>query len=161
MPGKDAMIRAVLVGAGSAIGKEIAKRIAVMDGIELAGAVERKGHPLAGRDIGEVIGLGPMNVFIEEKPGCIGDADVVLYFAPREALLDYVRLARENNVSIVIGTRGMSPGELERVRLHAARTRCVLVPHLGLDDLSIREAIRAAKWVVGRRNGLYDMQDIV
>jgi len=159
--GGGLMIRAVLAGAGGAVGKEIVKRIAVTEGIKLAGAIERQGHPLAGRDIGDAAGIGPMHIFITETTSGFGDADVVLCFTPGGALVDYLRLASANNVSIVIGTCGLSSGELDLIRMHSEKTRCVLVPCLGPTDFSISQAIRAAKWVVGRSNGLYDMQDII
>ena len=55
---EGAMIRAIVTGAGGRMGGRIVTLIAETDGIELAGAVERKGHPLIGKDVGEGLGLG-------------------------------------------------------------------------------------------------------
>ncbi len=50
------MVKVILAGAGGKMGGRIATFIASTDGIEIAGAFERKGHPFVGRDIGRVPG---------------------------------------------------------------------------------------------------------
>ena len=47
------MIKAIVTGAGGRMGGRIISLITETDGIELVGAVEQKGHPLIGKDIGE------------------------------------------------------------------------------------------------------------
>ena len=52
------MVRAIVTGAGGRMGGRIVSLIGETEGIELAAAVERKGHPLVGKDVGEGLGLG-------------------------------------------------------------------------------------------------------
>ncbi len=155
------MIKAVLIGTGEPISKRIADLIFLMDDIKLIGAVERPGHPSIGRDIGTDTDTGETGVFITDSLlPLIREADVILYFAPHDLMLDYVRIAAENNVPIVIGTRGFTAEELRRISCLSKKTKCVLVPNVSINDNSVKGAIRAAKWVIRQANGLYDMQDV-
>lgn len=155
------MVRAVVTGAGRLMGAIILRHIFNAEGIELAAAVERKGHPLVGTDIGEVIGMEETGFIISsDLTATRRDADVIIDFIPHETRMDYLRISAERNIPIVIGTGGLDSAELALVSQASDRTRCVLVPQMGFDDIFAWAAIRAAKWVVHQKNGLYDMQDI-
>jgi 4-hydroxy-tetrahydrodipicolinate reductase len=155
------MIRAVVTGAGRLMGAIIMRHIYNSDGIEIAAAMEREGHPLIGTDIGEVIGLEDTGHIITDLFTMTHrDADVIIDFIPHETNLKYLRISAERNIPIVIGTSGLNPSELALISEASARTRCILAPHMGYDDIFAWAAIRAAKWIVHQKNGLYDLQDI-
>ncbi len=155
------MINAVLIGAGEAIGSRIMDLTLNMDDIRLVGAVEREGHPLVGKDIGEIMNLGATGILVSDNlMSVIGNADVILHFASHDMILAHSRIAAENNIPIVIGTKGFTQDELESIRSLAKKTKCVLVPKVSLNDNFVRSAVRAAKWIVRQTNGLYDLQDV-
>ncbi len=155
------MIRAVVTGAGRLMGALIMRHICNTDGIEIAGAMEREGHPLMGTDIGEVIGMDKTGHVISDIFTMTRrEADVIIDFIPHETNLKYLRIAAESNIPIVIGTGGLNESELAAVSEASTRTRCILAPHIGYDDIFAWSAIRAAKWIVYQKNGLYDLQDI-
>src|SRR5690606_28694186 len=52
----------VVVGAGGRMGQNLIRTICEMDGVELAGAVERAGSAVLGRDAGELAGLGTLGI---------------------------------------------------------------------------------------------------
>jgi 4-hydroxy-tetrahydrodipicolinate reductase len=58
-------IKAIVVGAAGKMGSRIIHIIKETSGIELYRAVERSDHPLLGKDIGEIIGLGTMGIPLE------------------------------------------------------------------------------------------------
>lgn len=155
------MIRAVVTGAGRLMGALIMRHIYNSEGIEIAGAMEREGHPLIGTDVGEVIGMDRTGHLITDLFTMTArDADVIIDFIPHETNLKYLRIAAERKIPIVIGTGGLDESELVTVMEMSTRTRCILAPHMGYDDIFAWTAIRAAKWIVHQRNGLYDLQDI-
>jgi 4-hydroxy-tetrahydrodipicolinate reductase len=155
------MIRAVVTGAGRLMGALIMRHIYSTDGIEIAGAMEREGHPLIGTDIGEVIGMDRTGHLITDLFTMTArEADVIIDFIPHETNLKYLRIAAERKIPIVIGTSGLNESELALISKASVRTRCILAPHMGYDDIFAWSAIRAAKWIVHQRNGLYDLQDI-
>jgi 4-hydroxy-tetrahydrodipicolinate reductase len=97
------------------------------DGIEIAAAVEKAGHPVIGQDVGETLGLGKKGVPI--SPGLeavIGKGDVVIDFTHHEASVEHLRIAADNKKAIVIGTTGFSADQMAKIKELAAKTRCVL-----------------------------------
>ncbi len=155
------MVRAIVVGAGERITR-ILSLVLFTDGIDLGGVVEREGHPLRGKDIGEVFGLGTTGIMVKDDfISSLSGVDVVIEFSPTEIALDHLRVAAEYNVPIVIATRGFTESEMQRVRSFSERTKCTLIPNLSGDDIFAKHAIRAALWIVHQKNGLYDLQDIL
>jgi 4-hydroxy-tetrahydrodipicolinate reductase len=127
------MIKAIVTGAGGRMGGRIATLITQTTGIELAGAVEKEGHPAIGRDIGEMLGLGKMGVVIENSlSACIQKGDVVIDFSFHEAAVGHLRIAAEAKKAIVIGTTGYSAEEMTRIEELAPKTRCVLTPNMSV-----------------------------
>ena len=87
--------------------------------------------------------------------------DVIFCFSDNEAILDNLKTAAEQNIPMVACTSGFSEAEMGCIKRLADRARCVLVPTFGLNDRVLEDALRAAKWIIGQRNGLYDMQDVI
>ncbi len=155
------MVRAIVTGAGRLIGQIITRNIFHTDGIELAGAIEQEGHPLVGTDIGDHIGMERTGIIISDVLWATRrEVDVIIDFIPHQTDFRHLRLAAERNIAIVIGTSGLSPSEMETIFGLAAKTRCILAPHMGYGDIFAWAAIRAARWIVHQKNGLYDMQDV-
>jgi 4-hydroxy-tetrahydrodipicolinate reductase len=127
------MIKVIVTGAGGRMGGRIASLVAETEGIELTGAVEQKGHPLIGKDIGERLGLGPIGVIIgDDLAGCIEQGDVVVDFTFHEASADHLRIAAEKGRAIVIGSTGFTAEELKTIRQMAGAVRCVLAPNMSV-----------------------------
>jgi 4-hydroxy-tetrahydrodipicolinate reductase len=127
------MIRAIVTGAGGRMGGRVAGLIAETDGVELVGAVERKGHPAIGKDIGEGLGLGSVGVLIgDDLAGCIEQGDVVIDFTSHEASADHLRIAASMGRAIVIGSTGFTAEEIKKIRETAGAVRCVLAPNMSI-----------------------------
>src|SRR5512138_2666089 len=107
------MIKAIVTGAAGRMGGRIITLIAETEGIELTGAVERKGHPAIGRDAGELLGLGRTGIPMEDDLGrCIGRGDVVIDFTAHEVSLGNLGVAAANGKAIVIGSTGFAAEEM-------------------------------------------------
>jgi 4-hydroxy-tetrahydrodipicolinate reductase len=127
------MVKAVVIGAAGKMGGRIISLMSVTEGIELAGAVERKGHPLAGKDIGETLGLGKTGVKIsDDLKTCIGKADVVIDFTHHEAVLDQLKIAAGAKKAMVVGTTGFTADEMGKIKELAKSTRLVLAPNMSV-----------------------------
>jgi 4-hydroxy-tetrahydrodipicolinate reductase len=127
------MVKAVVMGGAGRMGGRIISLISGTDGIELVGAVERKGHPLIGKDVGEYLGLGANGVFLEDDLAkCVKTGDVVIDFTHRDAALDTIRTAAENDRAIVVGTTGLTAEETAEIRDMVQKTRCVLAPNMSV-----------------------------
>ena len=127
------MVKAIVMGAAGKMGGRIASLIAATDGIEMTGAVERPGHPLIGKDIGECLGLGTSGVVLAaDLASCIAKGDVVIDFTAHEASMMHLKIAAENKKAIVIGSTGFTADEMARAKAMAPDVRCVLAPNMSV-----------------------------
>jgi 4-hydroxy-tetrahydrodipicolinate reductase len=58
--------------------------------------------------------------------------DVIINFTNPEASIESLEFAKEMGSAIVIGTTGLSPGQIERVRHLSRSVRCVFSPNLSV-----------------------------
>ncbi len=127
------MVKAIVTGAAGRMGGRIISLIAQTEGIEVAGAAERPGHPAIGRDAGENLGIGGTGILIGDSlEGCIDRGDVVIDFTAHDVSLGHLETAASAGKAIVIGSTGFTMREMERVRELAPSVRCVLTPNMSV-----------------------------
>jgi len=127
------MVNAIVTGAAGRMGGKIISLISDTEGIELVGAVERKGHPLIGKDVGEFLGLGATGVLLEDDLSkCAEAGDVVIDFTHRDVVMDTIRIAAEKEWAIVVGTTGLTSEETAEIGGIVQGTRCVLAPNMSV-----------------------------
>jgi 4-hydroxy-tetrahydrodipicolinate reductase len=150
------MIRAIVTGAGGRMGGRIVSLLAETDGIELKGAVERKGHPLLGKDVGEGLGLGRTGIIIgDDLAGSIERGDVVIDFTSHEVSADHLEIAAEKGKAIVIGSTGFTSAEMKRARELAGSVRCVLAPNM---SVGVNVLLKVLADVAGILGDDYDVE---
>jgi 4-hydroxy-tetrahydrodipicolinate reductase len=124
-------IKAIVIGAAGKMGGRIINIIKETPSIELYQAVERSDHPSIGRDIGEIIGLGKIGIPLEgdlKKDG----GDVIINFTNPKASIESLEFAKETGSAIVIGTTGLSPEQIEKVKDLSKSVRCVFSPNMSV-----------------------------
>ena len=127
------MVKAVVTGAGGRMGGRIITLISAVKDIRVVGSVEQKGHALAGKDVGEALGLGATGVRIDDDLGaCIEKGDVVIDFTNHEASLRHLELAAKKKRAIVIGSTGFTAEEMKKAARLSKKTRCVLAPNMSV-----------------------------
>lgn len=152
------MVKAIVMGAGGKMGGRIASIINVTDGIEIAAAVEKAGHPQIGQDVGEILGLGKKGVpIVAGLEAAIGKGDVVIDFTHHEASVEHLRIAAENQKAIVIGTTGFSADEMAKIKALAAKTRCVLAPNM---SVGVNVMFKVLEYVTGIIGEDFDVEII-
>ena len=150
------MIRAIVTGAGGRMGGRIISLLAETDGIELKGAVERKGHPLLGKDVGEGLGLGRTGIIIgDDLVGSIERGDVVIDFTSHEVSAAHLEIAAEKGKAIVIGSTGFTSAEMNRARELAGSVRCVLAPNM---SVGVNVLLKVLADVAGILGDDYDVE---
>ncbi len=124
-------IKAVVIGAAGKMGSRIIHIVQETPSMRVHRAIERPDHPSIGKDIGEVIGLGKMNIPLEgELKG--KDGDVIINFTSPRASLESLEFAKEAGLAVVIGTTGLSPEQIERVKDLSKDVRCVFSPNMSV-----------------------------
>jgi 4-hydroxy-tetrahydrodipicolinate reductase len=144
-------MRLALVGASGRMGRAVA-RLARADGVMIVCAV---GATDVGRDLGDLVGLGPLGVTVVDTLSAIGPAapDVVVDFSASSVVPALAPIAASAGVAIVSGTTGL--GDEARAALDRAAERVPVLwePNmsLGVHILSrvVAEAVQAlADWDV-------------
>jgi len=109
-------MRLVVAGAAGRMGRMLVQAIHASEGLVLAGALERKGSPALGQDIGTLAGLGPLGITITDDPlSALAHADGVIDFTAPQATLELAAIAAQARIVHVIGTTGLSAEDLKAI----------------------------------------------
>lgn len=150
------MIKAIVTGAGGRMGGRIISLMTADKDIQLAGAVERVGHDLVGKDVGERIGLGKTGIIVTDNLAeCAKNGDVIIDFTHHEASLSNLAVAVKHNLAIVIGSTGFTAGEMETIKKTALQTRCVVSPNM---SVGVNVMFKVLDYVAGILGNDYDVE---
>lgn len=97
------------------------RRAAEDKDIDVVSAVESPANPNIGRDVGEVLGIGPLGIDVVGADGLASELQkknpaLLIDFTNPEACLNNVRVATSNGVGVVVGTTGFTPKQLADLR---------------------------------------------
>ena len=133
------MIKIAVTGAGGRIGSKIIKTILKQDDMKLVAAIGPPDTPLEGKDVGEVIGVGNINVPVkgaqqlaeilkEKKP------DVLVDFTIANAAVDNIKISAECGVNVVVGTTGFADEQLDEIReaIEENSIKAVIAPNMAV-----------------------------
>jgi 4-hydroxy-tetrahydrodipicolinate reductase len=127
------MINAVVTGAAGRMGSRIINVLSTSDGIRLAGAVERKGHPLVGQDACGPAGIPAGGVLIsDDLAAALKTSDVLIDFTFPEASQEHIRTCAELGKPIVVGSTGFSQEQLIMLDQYVQKIPCVLSPNMSI-----------------------------
>jgi len=126
------MIRLVISGIGGRMGKRIAVLASGDKDFEITGALEAPDNPSAGKDIGDVAGIGPIGRKVEpDFDKAEGGCDVLIEFTAPDATITHLEAAVRKGAAMVIGTTALSPGQIEKVRRASERIRMAFPRNIG------------------------------
>jgi len=155
------MIKVIVVGACGRMGKLLVAGIAQADDLELVGAVDAASVPDIGKDAGGVAGVGALGIKIASDSSLsevMKKGDVVINFsAPKEVVLDHLRVAVENEKPMVIGTTGFSDKEMGIIKELASNISCVMAPNMSVGINLMLKIVRDVASVLGDE---YDVEVI-
>ncbi len=129
------MIKAVVTGAAGRMGSRIINVLASSEGIRVAGAVERKGHPMLGQDSCGPAGIPSgevLNLITDDLAAALKGGDVLIDFTFPEASLIHLKTCAEQGKAAVIGSTGFSREQLAEVHKYVQKIPCVLSPNMSV-----------------------------
>jgi 4-hydroxy-tetrahydrodipicolinate reductase len=127
------MIKTIVTGAGGRMGARIIQLIRESSDLDLVGAVEKKGHPVVGKDVGEVLGLGKIGLIISDNLTSLMDSgEVIIDFTFHSASMEHLRQAAPKNKPTVIGSTGFTSQEMEEIRGLAQSMPMVVAPNMSV-----------------------------
>jgi len=145
-----AEMRLAVAGAAGRMGRMLVKTISETDGLILVGAVERPGSIALGQDAGLLAGVGKLNVPIKEDAReALREADGVLDFTAPAATLAFAELASEASLVHIVGTTGLSEGDLAKLKQAARRARVVQSGNMSLGINVLAGLVRKVAQTLG------------
>jgi 4-hydroxy-tetrahydrodipicolinate reductase len=112
------MSNIAVIGAGGRMGKALIETIALTEGAELTGALERPDSSLIGVDAGELAGVGRNNILVARSLADIADQfDVLIDFSIPAVTAANAAFCAEHGKKMVIGTTGLNDEQLQSVSL--------------------------------------------
>ncbi len=143
------MIKAVVTGAAGRMGARIINVLSGSEGIRLAAAIERKGHPMIKQDACGPAGIpssGVLTLITDDLPGSLKNGDVLIDFTHPESSLEHIQVCAEQHKPVVIGTTGFTKEQIDRIRKHAQAIPCILSPNMSIGvNLSFKILAEVAK----------------
>jgi 4-hydroxy-tetrahydrodipicolinate reductase len=132
------------IGAAGRMGSGICRAALETEGIELVGGTVRAGAPELGSDLGELCGTGKTGVDVTEDPP--ESAEVLVEFTTPEASVEHLSYQRPH----VIGTTGLSAGQLARVEEASRSVPIVRAPNMSVGVNLLREVVREISAKLGQ-----------
>ncbi len=135
-------------GAAGKMGREVVKAVAQAEDMTLMGAVDRSPEH-QGKDAGELAGcetlevpitndFQPMLAFVsqEKQPAVMVD------FTHPDSIYENIRSAIAYGVRPVVGTTGLSPGQIQELAEFAdkASTGCLIIPNFSIGMVLLQQA---------------------
>lgn len=126
-------MKIAVLGAAGRMGQALARTVAATEGCILAGGVEAKGSSAIGRDLGEMAGLGHLDIPITCDPlPVFAHVDGVLDFTTPEATVGFATLAAQARIVHVIGTTGLSAEDQAKIEAAARHASIVKAGNMSL-----------------------------
>lgn len=143
------MIEVAVTGASGRMGSKIIKTILEQDDMKVIAAIEAPNTPLEGKDIGEAIGVGKMDVPVtgaeklaevlkEKKP------DVLVDFTIADAAVNTIKTSAKCGVNVVVGTTGITDEQMDELKevISQNNIRAVISPNMAVGVNVFFKAIR-------------------
>ena len=127
------MIDICLIGACGRMGQRITAAVTQSEDTRLCGAVEAEGHPLLGRDVGEVAGLAALGVKVtDDLDSALSQARVVIDFSLPASLPRTAELCQARGIPLVSGITGIPEESVQILRQAAGKIAVVWAPNMSV-----------------------------
>ena len=123
----------VVTGASGRMGQMLVATILASDHARLVGAIERPGNPWIGRDLGEAMGAAPLGIVVtDDAVAAIAGAQAVIDFTSPAATVAFAELAAQARAVHVIGTTGLEPDDLAKIKAAARHAQIIRAGNMSL-----------------------------
>jgi len=147
-PGK--VTRVAISGAGGRMGRTLAEACADVPQVVVAAAIEHADSDCLGRDLGELAGVGRMDVAVVDRLASVAaDFDVLIEFTRPEATIEHLRECRRLGKAMVIGTTGLTREQIEEIEATGREIPVVFAPNMSIGVNVLFNLLRTAAAALG------------
>jgi len=151
-------MRIAIAGVNGRMGRVLAEAVSQSESAVLSAATVRHGSSLVGVDVGELCGLGHLDVAISDSLSSQMDLfDVLIDFTLPEASMAHVADCVAGKRAMVIGTTGLSDANLATVREAASQIPIVFAPNM---SVGVNLCLNLLKTAASVLNGDIDIEII-
>ena len=126
--------------------------------LKLVGIIESPTHPYCGKDWGEVLGKGRVDINVEsDLEKIIDQCDVVVEFTIPEATIAHSAISAAHKKAMLIGTTGLSGGQVREIEQASKFIPIMLSPNMSLGVNLLFELVKKAASVLDES---YDVEII-
>lgn len=137
------IVRTGVLGAGGRMGQAVIAAIAADPRLKLAGAIERAGHPLVGKNLG-----GGLTICSNLAP-LAHASDVLIDFTTPQALAGTLDAACEGRAALLIGTTGLSRADHAAIDRAAKSTPILQAANTSLGVTLLTRLVEQAAAALG------------
>ena len=124
------MIKIAINGAAGRMGRRLVALCSAEPDMTVTAALDAPGHPLLGRDAGELAGIGPLNLPVESDWG--QDANVLIDFSSPAGALARLKECCRRKTAGLIGTTGLTDEQKAEITAAAATIPVLLAPNMSI-----------------------------
>jgi 4-hydroxy-tetrahydrodipicolinate reductase len=135
-------------GACGRMGQRIVQLAHEHKDLVLGAALESPGHPLLGRDIGTVAGLGTLGVPIGDSLPLDIRLNVLIDFSQPEGTMTVLPICVQRRLPIVVATTGHNHAQRAEIEAAAHHTAVLMAPNMSLAVNVLMKLVRQAAEVL-------------
>lgn len=115
------------------MGRTITQLVTSSDDLQLSSACDHPNSGVISRDIGEVAGIGNINVpIVDGIADTVRDCDVLVDFSHADSSVEAAEFCKRQNKGLVIGTTGLSDEQLVAVKLASEFVPILMSPNMSI-----------------------------
>jgi|LDZT01.1.fsa_nt_gi 4-hydroxy-tetrahydrodipicolinate reductase len=152
------MSNVIVCGGCGKMASLVARQVHNKPSLELVGIVESPEHPSIGEDWGIRTGIGKTSIKITaELDSIINKCDVIVDFTNPEATMEHLKICSQHKKALVIGTTGLSEGQIEEIKKTSKIIPIVFSPNMALGVNLLFELVKKVSGVLDNQ---YDVEII-
>ena len=138
------------------MGQTLISLVNASDRMHLSGAIERPGHDWIGHDLGTAMGGAALGVAVTDDPvAAFAKAQAVIDFTAPAATVEFAALAAQARAVHVIGTTGLDPADLRKIR---AAARHAVIVRAGNMSLGVNLLVQLTRRVAAALDAEWDIE---
>jgi 4-hydroxy-tetrahydrodipicolinate reductase len=131
-------------GAAGRMGQRLVHLAHEDSDLKLASALEAHGHPLLGRDVGEVAGLGPVGVTLRPDVPLDTRLDVLIDFSMPAGTMEVLSICVARRIPLVVATTAHTSAQRQQIEAASHETALLMAPNMSLAVNVLFELVRQA-----------------